>query len=116
VAGSKSRAVAAVWGALTVIKHRVFVAVILFELAVAGCLAASSAHPSNDDRRRLDENRQLVRALSLTDLALWGEARYTRHPSQADLFTPFQDYPSSVEHFPAGSIAAPPEGVFLNLF
>jgi hypothetical protein len=94
------------------IKHRIFIAVILLELLVAGYFAASSAQMSGDARGRLDANRQLVRALSLTDLALWSEARYTRHPSQADLFTPFQDYPSSVEHFPAGSIAAPPQRDF----
>ena len=51
--------------------------------------------------------QQLVGELQLTDLALWTEARYTRHPSQADLFSPFQDFPSSLEHFPAGSIIGP---------
>ena len=49
---------------------------------------------------------QLVRSLGLTDLSIWTEARYTRHPSQADLFTPFQDYPAAADHFPAGSIIA----------
>jgi hypothetical protein len=97
-----------------VIKHRVFIALILVEIAVVGYFAVSSARMRDGDRGRLDANRQLVRALSLTDLALWSEARYTRHPSMADLFTPFQDYPSSMEHFPAGSIAAPPDGVFLK--
>jgi hypothetical protein len=47
--------------------------------------------------------------LALTDLCLFTEARYTRHPSMADLHTPFQDHPLSLEHFPSGSlIAAPP--------
>jgi len=50
---------------------------------------------------------QLVRTLHLTDFALWSEARYTRHPSQADWFAPFQDFPSSFEHFPAGSLMGP---------
>lgn len=54
----------------------------------------------------LSAKRQLVHRLGLTDLALWTEARYTRHPSQADLFTPFQDYPAAAEHFPAGSVVA----------
>ncbi len=49
-----------------------------------------------------------MRRLGLTDLALFTEARYTRHPSQADRFTPFQEHPSSLEHFPSGSVAAPP--------
>lgn len=51
--------------------------------------------------------RELVRQLQLTDFAVWTEARYTRHPSQSDFFSPFQDFPSSFEHFPAGSIMAP---------
>lgn len=51
--------------------------------------------------------RQLVQRLGLTDLAIWSEARYTRHPSQADLFTAFQDYPGAFDHFPAGSIIGP---------
>ncbi len=51
--------------------------------------------------------RQLVKQLGLTDLSIWSEARYTRHPSQADLFTAFQDYPGAFDHFPAGSIVGP---------
>lgn len=50
---------------------------------------------------------QLVKQLGLTDLALCSEARYTRHPSQADLFSPFQDFPGSFEHFPTGSLLSP---------
>lgn len=52
----------------------------------------------------------LAESLRLTDLALWTEARYTRHPSQADLFTPFQSGPSMPEHFPSGSWVSPPPG------
>lgn len=49
----------------------------------------------------------LVSRLQLTDFALWSEARYARHPSQADWFTPHQEFPGSLEHFPAGSLIAP---------
>lgn len=56
--------------------------------------------------------QQLVSQLRLTDLALCSEARYTRHPSQADLFSAFQDYPGSFEHFPTGSIILPQLGSF----
>ena len=52
---------------------------------------------------------EITRKLMLTDLSLWTEARYTRHPSQADYFTPFQDFPAAVEHFPAGSIVRLPD-------
>lgn len=50
---------------------------------------------------------------SLTDLALWTEARYCRHPSQADLFSAFQLFPGAPDFFPAGSLVAPvrPGGV-----
>ncbi len=51
----------------------------------------------------------LVKALGLTDLAIWSEARYTRHPSLSDQFAAFQDLPSAMEHFPAGSMMAPPQ-------
>lgn len=50
----------------------------------------------------------LVAALDLTDLALFTEARYTRHPSQADLHSPFQDHPLALEHFPTGSLVPAP--------
>jgi hypothetical protein len=50
----------------------------------------------------------MARRLELTDLAIFTEARYTRHLSQADLHTPFQDSPLSFEHFPSGLIIMPP--------
>ncbi|MBE0556550.1 MAG: hypothetical protein IH628_04885 [Proteobacteria bacterium] len=53
----------------------------------------------------------VVANLELTDLALFTEARYTRHPSQADLQSAFQDHPTALEHFPTGSIAGPPAGL-----
>lgn len=52
----------------------------------------------------------ITRRLRLTDLCLFTEARYTRHPSQADLNTPFQDHPLSLEHFPSGSLMPPIKG------
>lgn len=56
------------------------------------------------DRESVRERREIVRVLTLTDLCLFTEARYTRHPSMADLHTPFQDHPLSFEHFPSGAI------------
>ena len=53
-------------------------------------------------------NRALVRQLGLSDLALFTEARYTRHPTQADRHAPFQDHPAALEHFPTGSLLTPP--------
>ena len=59
----------------------------------------------------LERKAAMVRNLQLTDLCLFTEARYTRHPSQADLQSPFQDHPLSLEHFPTGSIIRPPQAV-----
>jgi len=56
----------------------------------------------------IHEKKEIVRVLKLTDLCLFTEARYTRHPSMADLNTPFQDHPMSLEHFPSGSIMPVP--------
>lgn len=83
-------------------------------LAVCGALlGAAFLHASVERARRAPEveaRAALVRELGLTDLCLFTEARYTRHPSQADLFTPFQEHPGSLEHFPSGSLVAPPRG------
>jgi len=54
------------------------------------------------------ERSKLVRTLQLTDLCLFTEARYTRHPAMADRFAPFQDHPGAMEHFPSGSLVTPP--------
>lgn len=54
------------------------------------------------------QQQHLVSELGLSDLALLTEARYTRHPSMADLHTAFQDHPVSLDHFPTGSLVAPP--------
>jgi hypothetical protein len=56
----------------------------------------------------LKEKVEMVKRLELTDLCLFTEANYTRHLSQADLHAPFQDSPMSLEHFPSGSLVAPP--------
>jgi hypothetical protein len=60
---------------------------------------------------RMEDNRRLVRELQLTDLCLFTEARYTRHPSQADLHTAFQDHPMALDHFPSGSLIPPPKAL-----
>lgn len=54
---------------------------------------------------------RLVERLGLTDPVLFTEARYTRHLSQADLQSAFQDHPVALEHFPTGSLVSPPAGI-----
>ncbi|RJQ80871.1 MAG: hypothetical protein C4519_09420 [Desulfobacteraceae bacterium] len=68
-------------------------------------------HPFLDmpgHRRDQAQRKLLVGMLQLTDLCLFTEARYTRHLSQADLFSAFQDHPMSFEHFPSGGLTMPP--------
>ncbi len=76
----------------------------LAALAV-GLLAATSREDPAPRRARAAE---LVAALALSDVALFGEARYTRNPSLADLHSAFQDGPASLEHFPTGSLVVAP--------
>lgn len=57
---------------------------------------------------RLEATRILVARLGLSDIALFTEARYARHPAMADLHTPFQDHPMAFEHFPSGTLVPPP--------
>lgn len=57
---------------------------------------------------QLEERARLVERLELTDLCLFTDARYARHPAMADLHTPFQDGPGTMEHFPSGTLIGPP--------
>jgi hypothetical protein len=60
------------------------------------------------ERPNLDQKGGMVERIGLTDICLFTEAGYTRHLSQTDLHTPFQDHPGSLEHFPSGSLLSPP--------
>jgi len=89
-------------------KYRIFVGFIFSGVFVLSLLYIHSLYELERREEQMTAMRTLVRGLQLTDLAIWTEARYTRHPSQSDLFSPFQDFPASIEHFPAGSIIPPP--------
>jgi hypothetical protein len=56
----------------------------------------------------LMEKSEMVKRLELTDLCLFTDARYTRHPAMADMNSAFQDMPMALEHFPSGSLMPPP--------
>jgi hypothetical protein len=74
-------------------------------------MALAAAHSSLRAARMEPEvlmRAGLVRELGLSDLCLFTEARYTRHPSVTDLNSAFQDHPLSLEHFPTGSLMDPP--------
>lgn len=90
------------------IKHKLFLCFTLAEILILAALLGFGRQAARARYRKdIRPEKELVRVLSLTDLAIWTEARYTRHPSQADFFTPFQDFPSALEHFPAGSVMGP---------
>ncbi len=80
-------------------------------LEAVAVLALAAAGASGDGKRTLPARRTLVAELRLTDLALWPDASYCRHPSQADLFAPHAYHPAAPEHLPAGSIVPPKRDV-----
>lgn len=89
-------------------KSTVFLQLLLGLALLVAAAAGRSASVRVERQDELQVQQTLVRRLELTDLCLFTEARYTRHPSQADAFSPFQDHPRAVEHFPSGSLIARP--------
>jgi hypothetical protein len=90
------------------IRSRIYLSlIVLLLLVLSGLTLWANRTSAAFLTHKLAARRQLVGVLSLTDLSLWTEARYTRHPAMADLFSPFQDHPGAFEHFPAGSLMAP---------
>lgn len=73
-----------------------------------GLMAVHAVSSKNSAMPQITEKRMMVRQYGLTDLCLFTEARYTRHPTLADLHSAFQDGPLSIEHFPVGALAGPP--------
>lgn len=82
-----------------------FMAFLLLWVFLLGCDAVLR---NQENRARIALESSIVRDLGLTDLCLSTEARYTRHPSQADSHAPFQDHPMALERFPSGSLLPPP--------
>jgi hypothetical protein len=70
-------------------------------------LAAHAATYGRRQSRSDAESAELARRLKLTDLCLFTEARYTRHPSMVDNHAAFQEHPSAFDHFPSGSFLLP---------
>jgi hypothetical protein len=89
---------------LVIVLFAILLALFLLTFADAALRRAGNADA-------LAANELLVAQLGLTDLCLFTEARYTRHPSQADLQSAFQDHPLALEHFPSGSLMPPPRNL-----
>ena len=88
-------------------RYRFFVYLIVLEVLALIFLVAAGQFATGRKAPVRHCNRQLVRAFELTDLSLWTGARYTRHLSQADLFSAFQDGMGALERFPAGALSSP---------
>lgn len=89
-------------------RTRIFILSIIVLVSVLVVLNIASVLHGHHDHTRGAHLSQLTKSLQLTDLAIWTESRYTRHPSQADRFSAFQDIPAALERFPAGSLVVPP--------
>jgi hypothetical protein len=90
-------------------KSTIFLTYIAVNIALLAAMFVHAAREREAAIPLLNGKAEMVRRLQITDLCLFTDARYTRHPSMADLHTPFQDYPLSFEHFPSGSLVLPPE-------
>jgi len=89
-------------------KSDLFLSVAAANILVLILIACFSFFRISEDLPSLERQTAMVNRLELTDLCLFTEARYVRNPSQADLHSAFQDYPMSLDHFPAGSLVTPP--------
>ena len=89
-------------------KSNIFFIVVALGAAAFGLMIAHAHHRNVNAGPGLKEKAMLVERLGLTDLCLFTDARYARHPSMADLHAAFQDSPMSVEHFPSGTLILPP--------
>jgi hypothetical protein len=92
-------------------KSNLFLLYLAVNLLLLAVMFAHASMRKNNEMKNLREQEGMVRRLELTDLCLFTEASYTRHLSQADLHTPFQDSPMALEHFPSGSLVIPPAGI-----
>ncbi|AGA32197.1 hypothetical protein TVNIR_0495 [Thioalkalivibrio nitratireducens DSM 14787] len=78
---------------------------LLASLALAGSLLHAALPRAEAHTQHAP---MLVRDLGLTGLALFTEARYTRHLGLGDRHAAFRDHPMALEHFPSGSLLPPP--------
>ena len=88
-------------------RYRLFGCLIVLEMLALVVLVAAGHFTADRVAPVRSCNRQLVQILELTDLSIWTGARYTRHLSQADVFSAFQESMGALEHFPEGALAPP---------
>lgn len=89
-------------------KSDLFFIYLLAGILLLGLMFIDAGVREHLDMPLVNQRAEIVKALGLTDLCLFTEARYTRHPSMAGMGTAFQDHPMSLEHFPSGSLVPVP--------
>lgn len=85
-----------------------FCCFLVVNILLLGLMFVHASYRQTAAAPSLQEKRDLVKKLELTDLCLFTDARYTRHLAMADLHSAFQDHPYSLEHFPSGTLMALP--------
>ncbi|MEI6825441.1 MAG: hypothetical protein WCK54_07600 [Desulfuromonadales bacterium] len=86
----------------------IFMSLLFSGICIVCFLFVHAQMRSAADLPLLKKHARLAGQLGLTDLALCTEARYTRHPSQSDRHSAFQEHPGALEHFPTGAFIPPP--------
>lgn len=76
-------------------------------LILGGLIFAGIADRRSAQTERLSLVRRLIADLTLSDLALTSEARYTRHPAVSDAVVVGMDHPGGLDHFPSTLFFAP---------
>ena len=89
-------------------RSNLFLFFLAVNIALLFLLFVHAGYRQRADAAVLRQKTEMVRTLGLTDICLFTEASYTRHLSQTDIHTPFQDLPMSLEHFPSGALVTPP--------
>lgn len=89
-------------------KSTYFLSFLVISIALLALMFSHASYSARDESGMLKDKAEIVKRIRLTDLCLFTEASYTRHLSQADMNTPFQDHPMSFEHFPSGSLVPHP--------
>jgi hypothetical protein len=88
-------------------KSNVFLLWLVVNISVLLLVFIHAHLRERNDAPFLKERMRIVEKYGLTDLCLFTDAQYTRNPAMTDVATPFQDHPTSMEHFPSGSIIPP---------
>ena len=93
---------------LRIRKSTVFLVMTIFNVTLFSLLMLHGRIAQGRAEQLPRANSTIARELQLTDLCLFTEARYTRHPAMGDVYAAFQDHPLALEHFPSGSLVPAP--------